>query len=109
MNSTYSKCRITVSSGIETTLTIVSNVRGESGYDYGIIGLLDTALASSYTADNSYTAKITNAATSTYTTTTLTIPGDNAEHFVEIKYRKDGSVHTTQDRMRFTYFIGGNT
>ena len=76
------------------TLKIETVQNSESGYDYGLLSYLDSYMSKSNSiGDQLY--QIPNG-TNTYEYTT-----DGGEHFITIKYRKDGSVSSGDDTMKF--------
>ena len=71
----------------------------ESGYDYGLIGQMDVALSQSTAVDSNV---LLNAQSKTVTTPTeLLLEAPTGTHFYDIKYRKDGSVHSGWDMFEF--------
>ena len=69
----------------------------ESGYDYGVIGYVDEALSND-TSASGYTTLISQSSS-----TPQEIIIDNigvGSHFIEIKYRKDGSVDNGTDTLQ---------
>lgn len=91
-NNSYSLCRVTfVGDGLAT---IQWKYEGETCCDYGVVSKINTGLTLS-TSDNSsdYVQKITSNFLYTFNFT----DGD----FIDIKYRKDGSVNTGTDCLQF--------
>ena len=74
---------------------------GEANYDYGILSNLDMILTSSNSADNGNMVKKSFHGRGKYTETVEYDIFDFEEHFIYIKYRKDGSVNTGADSIRF--------
>lgn len=111
VDSSYSICRVTVTCSADVTATINWKSGGESNYDYGIIGQLNTALGLSSTADTTYTATTkgsgsTSSSASDYYvdgTTTITIPSGGA--WFDIKYIKDSSNSYGSDMFAFAVRI----
>lgn len=75
--------------------------QGEANYDYGIVSKLDTVLSSSNSVDNASLLQRNFYGLGTYTETVEFDVDDEEEHFIYIKYRKDGSGNVGQDYMKF--------
>ena len=75
--------------------------QGESNCDFGIVSNLDTVLTSSNATDNATAVKKSFAGLGTYSQTVEFDIDDENEHFIYIKYRKDGSVNTGSDNLKF--------
>lgn len=75
--------------------------QGEANYDYGIVSKLDTVLSSSNTVDTGAMLQKTFYGLGTYTQTVEFDIEDAEEHFIYIKYRKDGSGNVGLDYMKF--------
>lgn len=100
VNSSYSLCKITMNVPSETKLTISYISSGESSYDFGIFSNIDTELAASNSEDSTGVFKSCKGEASTdVKTLTYTIPA--GEHFITIKYRKDGSSNSGNDSLQF--------
>lgn len=77
----------------------------EATYDYGIFGRIDTALSTSSTADsNPYLACSANSA-NTSNVQTLTYQVSAGNHFIDVKYRKDGYTDSYNDSLQFKVSI----
>jgi uncharacterized repeat protein (TIGR02543 family) len=92
-HNSVTKARIEFISGTtNTSISIQLDVSSESGYDYAFISTLDNASA---TYESGYYAggKISGS-----NSVTVTIPVPNpGSHFIDIGYRKDGSVNSGSD------------
>lgn len=105
VNSSYALAKVEfVNTFSETkTITITFINYAEGSCDFGIFSNLDNTLTSSNSADSGSTVKLScNSGTynkSTEQTLTYDIP--NGTHFIYIKYRKDGSVHSYNDSLQF--------
>lgn len=75
--------------------------QGEANYDYGIVSKLDTVLGSSNAVDNSNIVQRNFYGLGTYEETVEFNVDDEEEHFIYIKYRKDGSGNVGKDYMKF--------
>lgn len=106
-NSSYSLCRVTIECNTDVEVKIVWYNGGEKGYDYGIIGKLNTALSLSYNKDSVYEDITddygsTSSSSSTYTvrgTTYFDVPSGGG--WFDIKYRKDSSGNYGTDAFAF--------
>lgn len=98
VHSTYAVCRINFQCSVDTPIYICCINSGEQGYDYGIVGKLDTALTATIT-DTDYLWKATSSSTSAIVDVDLTVPAGS--HFVDVKYRKDGSQNSGNDSLQF--------
>lgn len=83
---------------------------GESNYDYGTISKIDTDLGMS-TSDDSSTlyAGFFKGASSTDTKTLSLGAVTAGEHYITIKYRKDGSGDTNNDSLRLMMTVVEST
>lgn len=102
--SSYALCKVTINTLQAFTLTIPYISSGENGYDYGIFGQLDTELANNNTDDGTTgSAKVKlnckGQASTDVKQVSYDIPA--GEHFIEIKYRKDGSGDQGNDSLQF--------
>ncbi len=102
--SSYALCKVVLSSSSEATAKFECINSGESSYDFGILSKLDTELARSNTEDSStlYAANFKGkSSTSPQPIVSYTIPNDGQEHFVYVKYRKDGGGDNGNDSLQF--------
>ena len=102
--SSYALCKVTINAPVAFTLTIPYINSGESNYDYGIFGQLDTELANSVADDGATgSAKVKlnckGQASADVKQVSYDIPA--GEHFIEIKYRKDNSGDQGNDSLQF--------
>ena len=102
--SSYALCKVTINTPVAFTLTIPYINSGESNYDYGIFGQLDTELANNNTDDGTTgSAKVKlnckGQASTNVKQVSYDIPA--GEHFIEIKYRKDSSGDQGNDSLQF--------
>lgn len=102
--SSYALCKVTINAPQAFTLTIPYISSGENGYDYGIFGQLDTELANNNTDDGTTgSAKVKLNCKGQSSTDVKQVSYDipAGEHFIEIKYRKDGSGDQGNDSLQF--------
>ncbi len=102
--SSWALCKVTINAPQSFTLTIPYISSGESNYDYGIFGQLDTELANSNADDGatgSTKVKLNckGQASTDVKQVSYDIPA--GEHFIEIKYRKDSSGDQGNDSLQF--------
>lgn len=103
-SSSWALCKVTINAPNPFTLTIPYISYGESGYDYGIFGQLDTELANSYADDGATgSAKVKlnckGQASADVKQVSYDVPA--GEHFIEIKYRKDNGGNQGNDSLQF--------
>ena len=102
--NSWALCKVTINAPQAFTLTIPYISSGENGYDYGIFGQLDTELANSYTDDgttDSAKVKLNCKGQSSTDVKQVSYDVPAGEHFIEIKYRKDGSGNQGNDSLQF--------
>lgn len=96
-----SVCRVNFTNNTGAAYNVKFNCinYAESTYDYGIIGKINTALKTSYSADTTYTKSFSGSQSSSVQTVTLSVPTGTS--WVDVKYRKDGSVDSNNDSLKF--------
>lgn len=102
--NSWALCKVTINTPSAFTLTIPYINSGENGYDYGIFGQLDTELANSNTDDGttgSTKVKLNCKGQSSTAVKQVSYNVPAGEHFIEIKYRKDGSGNQDKDSLQF--------
>ena len=103
-SSSWALCKVTINAPNAFTLTIPYISSGESGYDYGIFGQLDTELANSVADDGatgSAKVKLNCKGQSSTNVKQVSYDVPAGEHFIEIKYRKDASGNQNNDSLQF--------
>ena len=100
VNSSFALARIQiVNSQDPKSIKLLWMQSTESGYDYGLVGQIDTALSQSTSADSNV---LLNAQSQTVTTPReLLLEAPTGTHFYDVKYKKDGSSHTGWDMFEF--------
>lgn len=100
VDSSLSLCRVKLNL-INTAKIIFTCINyAESNYDYGVLGKLDTALNTTTNTDSTYEKSFKGSSQSeaqTYTYTSVTM----GEHFIDVKYVKDGSQSSGNDSFQF--------
>lgn len=107
INNSYSLCQVNINIINDNNYIMYVDCinSGENNFDFGILSNLNQSLVNSYTADTSTTLvkksfkglSSTSVQTVSYDLSTL----DIGNHFIQIKYRKDGSSHTGNDSLQF--------
>lgn len=101
-NNSYSLAKVsfTLASAADITFDYISY--GESSCDYGVFSNIDTTLSSSYTADSTNVKLSTIGQYNDGKLRQLVYKNVSAgNHYVYVKYRKDGSVHYGYDSLQF--------
>ena len=98
VDNSYSVCRVNFDAPAPKEVWIYVINSGETSWDYGIIGNLDTALSTTIT-DDTYSWKGSTNNSSEIVAVELTVPAGS--HFIDIKYRKDSSQSTDKDTLQF--------
>lgn len=100
VNNSAAVCRIKFVLTEAKTARIQIYNSGERGYDYGILGNVDQVLTTSNSADSNTRWDAKSASTGIANDVVIyTIPA--GEHYVYIKYRKDGSTNSGDDCLKF--------
>lgn len=100
VNASYAICRVNfeVASACDITFDVINYA--ESNYDYGMFGVLDTALALSSTADSTLHKSFKGEQSASVVTVTYTgVPAGS--HFIDVKFIKDSSVAKNNDSIQF--------
>jgi hypothetical protein len=72
----------------------------EATYDYGIFGQIDSALGTTYTADNGAYHTCSASSDNTSSVQTLTYNLTAGTHYIDIKYRKDQAADSNNDNLQ---------
>lgn len=104
VQSSYALCKVIFNMNTETEVAINYINSGESSWDYGIFSQLDKTLSLSNSDDGS--SETTNVKKncrneSSLDVRTITYIVPEGEHFIYIKYRKDGSGDSGNDSLQF--------
>lgn len=98
--STYCLCRVDFTATTEH-MYVDCIGEGEANYDFGILSKLDTTLGSNNSEDSSNLVQKSFRGNASYSeTVTYDVP-DAEQHFIYIKYKKDGSADIGKDCLRF--------
>lgn len=103
VDNSYAICRVKLN--LSTKARVIFNCinYAESNYDYGLLGNVDTALTLSASADSNVAKSFKGSSQSAVQTFAYSI--EEGEHFIDVKYRKDGSVNNNNDTLQFTVEI----
>ena len=99
--SSAAVCRVNFTCESACLVTIQYINYAEGTYDYGIFGLVDTALGTTYTADSNTYLSCSTSAQNTSTPQTLTYNLTAGSHFIDIKYRKDSYTDSNNDNLQW--------
>ena len=104
VDNSYAICRVKLN--LSTKARVIFNCinYAESNYDYGLLGNVDTALTLSANADSNVAKSFKGSSQSTVQTFVYSIDTEG-EHFIDVKFRKDGSVNNNNDTLQFTVEI----
>lgn len=102
INNKAAVCKVLFRMAQTDSITFTINQDSESSYDYGIIGALDTELTLTNTIDSAILKSFKSVSGEQDFTTNI----PKGEHFVYIKYGKDGSVSNGTDTFQFTITSG---
>lgn len=93
--------RVNITAIEKTTVTFSVINYAEEGYDFGVLGLLDTELEPVYNSDNSgyWSGFASERNISTAQTVTYTVP--IGSHFIDVKYIKDDATNSNNDTLQF--------
>ena len=100
VNSSYSICKINLICDGTSTLYLDCINSGENNYDYGILSNVDETLSLSYSVDSSYFKSFKGLSSTSVQTVNYGVLGAG-EHFIYVKYRKDGSASSGNDSLQF--------
>lgn len=98
IHSSYAICRVNFEVVASCDITFEYINHAESNSDYGIFGILDTALSLSNTSDSKIYAKLKSSSSVKELTYTNVQEGS---HFIDIKYIKDSSDSEDNDTLQF--------
>lgn len=103
VDNSYAICRVKLN--LSTKARVIFNCinYAEDNYDYGLLGNVDTALTLNASADSNVAKSFKGSSQSAVQTFAYSI--EEGEHFIDVKYRKDGSVNKNNDTLQFTVEI----
>lgn len=98
-DNSYAVCRIKFYVTQQTSVTLTYINYAESTYDYGIIGNVDQELGLNNNEDDDVDLSLKGQQSSSSVDHEVTIP--QGEHFIDIKFKKDGSADSDNDCFQF--------
>lgn len=110
ISKSASLCKVNLNLPVSATVTITFRNYSEEGYDFGVLGNIDTPLNDSYYHAGQSGAEISDSSykiacnTSTYNNTSyhdITYNVSAGEHEIYIKYSKDDASNGHDDELRF--------
>lgn len=104
VDSSYAICRVKLN--LSTKAKVIFNCinYAESNYDYGLLGNVNTALTLNASADSNVAKSFKGSSQSAVQTYTYTSVAEG-EHFIDVKFIKDGSNSNNNDTLQFTVEI----
>ena len=99
VNSSYAICRVNFNIPYATTVYFDCINYAEGKYDYGLLGIVDTALALNNSADSSVYRSFYNEQSGSVKTVTYNMSA--GEHFIDVKFIKDNTTHSNYDTLQF--------
>lgn len=103
VNSSFAMCKLKFEIPSESTGKLILDCinYAETNYDFGILSEIDTELTKSNANDTTGVYKSFKGESSSEVKTITYEDISPGEHFICIKYRKDGSTHTNNDSLKF--------
>jgi len=95
-------CKVNISSPVRCRVTFNYINYAQATYDFGIFGEVDASLRTDYATDTSGCAL--KCDTSTYNKSsvqTLVYDLEAGDHFIQVKYKKNGSTNSNNDTLQF--------
>ena len=99
-NNTAAVCKVTIDNPGAKTVRIYFINWAEGGYDYGIIGNMNTTLSTTNTEDASSKVRFSCSSTNTSSEEFVTL-GTGKTGWFYVKYIKDNSSHSYNDNFQF--------
>lgn len=101
VNNSYALVKVSFNLKVAGNVVFEAINYAESSCDYGIFSNIDTTLTSSYTPDSTNVYKSFVGQQSASIKQVIYNNISAGDHFVYIKYRKDGSVNSNNDSLQF--------
>lgn len=101
---TAAVCRVVFSSPVAFKLTLQYINYGESSFDFGMVSNVDQEFGTTNAEETSYFFSGKGNQSATAKTLSIEVPAGE-ERFIDIKYKKDGSVDTGNDSFQFKILI----
>lgn len=98
-------CRVQIHAAKKCTVTFKCINYAEENHDFGLLGTLDEEQDTGYSDTSTNVAKSFKGSSmeseQTYSYTNVAA----GDHFIDVKYRKDGSLNSNNDSLQFTVEI----
>lgn len=101
IHSSYAICKLNITSDGIHNLYLDCINSGENNYDFGILSNVDTTLTLDYSVDSTNVFKSFKGLSSTSVQTVDYGILTEGEHYIYIKFRKDGSASSGNDSLQF--------
>lgn len=100
VNSSYAMCKIVCNWDYEFRITLKCINYAEANYDFGLISEVDTMLSMDNSADSTGVLKnFKGSSSASVVYVSVTFPA--GQHFVCVKFRKDGGGNSNNDSLQF--------
>lgn len=94
-------CRLNFNLPVECLVTIEYINYAEAENDYGIFGNIDSALGTTNSNDTNAKLVCNNSTYNVSTPQTITYEVQSGSHYIDIKFRKNGSTNLNNDSLQF--------
>lgn len=105
VNNSAAVCRVNIHAAKACTVAFRCINYAGLNYDYGLLGVIDKEQNTGYSDTSTNVVKSfkgsSTASVQTYAYTNVTA----GDHFIDVKYRKDGSQSSNNDSLQFTVEI----
>ena len=105
VNSSAAVCRVNIKAAKACKVTFKCINYAETNYDFGLLGVIDKAQNTGYSDVSTNVAKSFKGSSSANVQTFVYSGVAAGEHFIDVKYRKDGSASSNNDSFQFTVEI----
>lgn len=108
VSSSCSVCKVVFNMNTDGTAVFDCINYAEAGYDYGVIGKVDTELSITNINDTSASIAKSFKDSSSSSAQTYSMVISSGEHFVYVKYRKDNNKDENDDMFKFKVSIASS-
>lgn len=105
VDNSAAMCRVNLKITKLSNITFKCINYAESNYDFGLLGTLDTTMNTGYSDVSTGVVKSFKGSSSSSVQTYKYSNVSVGNHFIDVKYRKDGSVSNNNDSLQFTVEI----
>ena len=106
VNSSAAVARVLYNFSTSTVIKVDAIITCEASHDTGIISNFNQPLSTTNSKDSPVTATLTCTTSGATRTSTTTFPATSGAGFFDIKYRKDSSVNSGADCLKFIVYTG---